>query len=444
MTTYSETYPQADSVGRGMRNWRVRIFAITWLAYAGFYLCRKNFSVVIPLLTQELGWSKLQLANVVFGYSLLYSVGQFVSGSVADRFGARRVVGFGLLLSVLANLAMGMEVSLAFILAMACVNGAAQSTGWSGLVKTMSDWFNQSERGVVMAWWCTNYVLGGFAATLIASYAISQTWLLQSLTWQRGFIIPAFLLLIVAFCFVWLTRDRPADVNLEADEMGGAEVGSAVQQTSNDRVNAGTGGVWREVFSNRAVWMIALMYFFLKMTRYSFLFWLPLYLTERLHYDAGRAGYASSVYELVGFSGVLLAGYASDKLVQSRRFPVAAIMLGLLALFCLLQPVVADWGAVASITGIALIGVMTYGPDTLMSGAAAQDAVSPRATATAAGFINGVGSLGQLLSPYLVAFVAGRFGWDRLFSLFVVFALVGGGLLATMWNQPPRSLSLTQ
>src|SRR5262245_1800964 len=223
MTSYSEALSQAGISSHVVRNWRVRIFAITWISYAGFYLCRKNFSVAMPLLTQELGLSKLQLANIVFGYSLFYAAGQFVSGALADRFGARRVVGFGLFLSVFANLAMGSKSALVFMLTLVCVNGAAQSTGWSGLVKTMSAWFGPAERGLVMAWWSTNYVLGGFAATLFASYAISQTWMFGSLTWQRGFLLPAFLLFIVAFCFVRLTRDHPAEIGLKANDLRMAE-----------------------------------------------------------------------------------------------------------------------------------------------------------------------------------------------------------------------------
>src|SRR5262249_10480698 len=154
------------------------------------------------------------------------------------------------------------------------------------------------------------------------------------------------------------------------------ETGLQAQQISNREREAGKINVWHEVSSSRAVLAIAIMYFFLKMTRYSFLFWLPLYLTQRLLYDVIVAGYGSSVYELVRFSGVLVAGYVSDRLMQSRRFPVGAIMLWGLALLCMVQPFAADLGMFASTTGIALIGVMTYGPDTLMSGAAAQDAVS--------------------------------------------------------------------
>ncbi len=55
-----------------------QIFSSTWLTYAGFYLCRKNLSIVMPLLHGSAGLSSLALANIVFGYSLMYVIGQFV------------------------------------------------------------------------------------------------------------------------------------------------------------------------------------------------------------------------------------------------------------------------------------------------------------------------------------------------------------------------------
>jgi OPA family sugar phosphate sensor protein UhpC-like MFS transporter len=80
--------------------------------------------------------------------------------------------------------------------------------------------------------------------------------------------------------------------------------------------------------------------------------------------------------------------------------------------------------------------MMTFGPDTLIGGAAVQDSARPEQTATAAGFVNGVGSLGQLLSPFVVAQVTARFGWDILFQTLVVCALCGAALLALRWSQP--------
>ena len=182
---------------------RRRIFSFTWLTYAGFYLCRKNLSVIIPLLHGSVGLSSIALANIVFGYSLLYVIGQFVCGFLSDRFGAKRVVGSGLILVIFSNLMMGVHASLTWLLVFACLNGIGQATGWSGLVKIMAVWFDPENRGVVMAWWGTNYVFGGFLATAFATWTIAQPWLFSHTAWRRGFIAPAVLLMFITLLFLW-------------------------------------------------------------------------------------------------------------------------------------------------------------------------------------------------------------------------------------------------
>ena len=102
---------------------QLRIFGITWIAYAGFYLCRKNLSVVLPLLNNVSGLHGIDLANIVFGYSLLYAVGQFACGPLSDRIGAMRVVGAGLVLVVASNFLMGAHASLIWLLILACLGG---------------------------------------------------------------------------------------------------------------------------------------------------------------------------------------------------------------------------------------------------------------------------------------------------------------------------------
>lgn len=415
--------------------WRWRIFAITWLVYAGYYFCRKNFSVAMPLLEDELGFTNLQLATVVFGYSLFYALGQFSSGILSDRFSPRKVVGIGMAIVVLANLAMGFQTSLLGFGLLGCLNGAAQSTGWPGLVKNMASWFKREERGVVMGWWGTNYALGGFVATTFATFAVTQPHLLPAMSWRRGFWMPALVLALIAVLYVTLIRDRPSEVGLP-DVEEKLQVGPSVR---GEKSSVSSLAIFRRLMTQKTIWIVSGTFFLLKLTRYAFLFWLPVYMTQQLHYSLEYAGYTSSLYELVGFSGALVAGYASDRLFQARRPPVIALMLWGLALACLVQPLLASHGRVGNAIGICLIGIMTFGPDTLISGATAQDIGSTEGAATAAGFIDGIGSLGQLGSPFVVALVSEHYGWNALFYAFVLLAAIAGLLIATRWNYLPQA-----
>src|SRR3989441_7305718 len=178
--------------------WRYRIFAVTWLTYAGFYLCRKNIGVVLPLLEHDVGYSNTQLANVIFAFSLFYAVGQLCCGVLSDRFGPRLIVGCGLFLVVISNLLTGFVSSLMMLTLLACFNGVGQYYGWPGLVKNMSCWFGRRERGVVMAGGGTKYVIGGFFCKAIGNFFATQTKIFSLLGWGRGFFGPSIPLFFIA------------------------------------------------------------------------------------------------------------------------------------------------------------------------------------------------------------------------------------------------------
>ena len=550
----------AITLTRKYRFWRYRIFAVTWLAYGGFYLCRKNFSIAMPLLSQDQGFTKDNFAMLLFFYSLFYALGQFYNGFLSDKFGPRLIVGIGLFLSILANIFMGFSAALLLFGLLLCINGIGQSTGWSGTVKNMAPWFRRKERGVVMSWWATCYVIGAIVATGLATLIVTHPLLLRAsdlkdpsglaiqlreeqnllskhlreqfssesrlllstydgtgpvpesllqamvselnlvlqgpwlydkqrftgirlsdrtnknienllqktleqrekelkgknriylnktlleetypqkfkLKWRRSFWIPAAVLTLIALCFISFTRNKPSDVGLpEIAEDDSTENESSENVKNNSELSSRE--ILAVVLKNSIVWLISTMYFFTKMGRYAIFFWLPLYMVEHLGYSLAEAGYTSILYEAVGFVGVIAAGYVSDKLFQARRMPVGALGMWGLAIVCLFHPKLAAWSHLGNAIGISLIGFFTYGPDALMSGAAAIDACSPKAAGLASGVINGVGSLGQMVSGFIVAYIASKFGWDSLFYFFVVISLIAGCLLAIRWNWVPEA-----
>ena len=550
----------AITLTREYRFWRYRVFALTWLAYGGFYLCRKNFSIAMPLLSQDHGFTKDNFAMVLFFYGLFYALGQFFNGFLSDKFGPRLIVGIGLFVSILANIFMGFSAALLVFGLWWVVNGIGQSTGWSGTVKNMAPWFRRKERGVVLSWWATCYVIGAIAATALATFIVTHPLLLRasdlkdpsglaiqlrdeqnSLSkhlreqfspesqqllstydgtgpvsetllqamvselntvlqgpwlydeerfagihlsdrttknienliantpeqrkkelkgknriylnktllketypqqfkskWRRSFWVPSIVLTLIALCFITFTRNRPSDAGLpEIAEDDTDDSESAENAKNNTKLSSKE--ILAVVLKNPIVWLISIMYFFTKMGRYALLFWLPYYMVEHLGYNLAEAGYTSILYEAAGFVGIIAAGYVSDKLFQARRMPVGALGMWGLAIVCFFHPQLAAWSHLGNAIGISLMGFFTYGPDALMSGAAAIDACSPKAAGLASGVINGVGSLGQMIAGFVVAYITIQFGWDTLFYFFVIISLIAGCLLAVKWNWVPEA-----
>jgi len=401
-----------------------------WLLYAGYYLCRKNYAVAQPVFMREFGWNEQDVGVIISAYLTTYAIGQFISGPLGDRFGPRIVIALGLGLSVAANAGLGFSTSILTMTAMMAVNGFAQSTGWPNSMKTMSNWFSVQQRGRVMAWWCTNYQAGDLISTAFASVIIGFA------TWHETFWLPAILLAGVGAIFLWGQRNRPEDVGLpnmtsDLETTPNHHSENAAAKTL-DRKYSFT-KILKEVLGSKYVWNLGISYFFLKLVRYTFLFWLTTYLVSVLGFRPDKAGYMSILFPLAGFLGTVAGGYASDKLFGARRAPVSVIMLFALVGSVYGYSIFAShplWGPI----GLAFIGFMTFGPDTLISATSAMDFGSRKGASTAAGFINGLGSIGAALSGILVGWISVRLGWNAVFYFLMALALACAILQLLMWN----------
>jgi OPA family sugar phosphate sensor protein UhpC-like MFS transporter len=429
------------------RLWRARIFASTWLLYAGFYLCRKNYAVAQPVFMHEFGWNEAGVGMIVTAYLTVYAIGQFLNGVMGDRFSARRIVAAGLVLAILANVAFGFAASIGVMALLWGLNGFGQSSGWPGVVKTLSAWFGVRERGKVMAWWSTCYQIGEVVSSALAAWLISPgvvaafNGVLHATgrTWQYAFWIPALLLAAVGAVFLWGQRNSPEAAGIRllanperAPRLAKPRSGRVERVSGSDR-RENADGVVLEVLGDRYIWTLGAVYFCVKFVRYAFMFWLSTYLVTVLGFRPDKAGYMNVVLPLAGFLGAVAGGYASDYLFGSRRAPVSTIMLvGLAVAVFFYSRVAADpW---LGPLGLGAIGFMTFGPDTLVSATSAMDFGSRRGASTAAGFINGMGSIGAAIQGVLVGYLAHRAGWQAVFSLLIVLSLVAAAIQATMWN----------
>lgn len=383
-------------------------FALTWLSYATYYFGRKGLSVAKT--TIEATFGERALWGVETGYLAMYALGQFICGGVGDRIGARRLIGFGMLLSAGACVAFGCASLAPIFLVAMMVNGLAQSSGWPGNVKAMAEWVPSAQRGRTMGLWSTCYQVGGIAANFLAAR------LLHDRGWRGAFLGPGLIIALVGVILL---------VGLRKGPLAPAAASPGDEALAEQKREAS-----RRVLHSFTVWCYGASYFCIKLIRYSLLFWLPYYLEKALHYARDDAAYFASSFEIGGVFGTIVIGLLSDRLKKVPRSIIAAASLVCLAvaLFVFLQ--VGASGRVANFLAMAVVGAFLFGPDALLSAAAAQDAGGPLAAAQAAGIINGLGSIGGVLQETVTRGVSKAFGWNALFYVFVGLALLGAAGLA--------------
>ena len=425
--------PKLFGTNPAYERWRWQVFAITWLAYAGFYLTRKSFAVAKIEMGQSssLGLTDSQMSWIDGSFLTAYAIGQFFAGISGDRYGTRKVILAGMLGSVLVAVAMGSVSFVWPLIFCSGLQGLCQSTGWAPLTKNIGRFFSHRERGTVMGLWCTNYAVGGFVASIFAGYVGSLY------GWRYAFFAPAAALAVIWLLFFWLQRNGPEDVELPPIENYHGETAKLAAEAEADAEEAE--GSWRiilGVVKHPMVLLLSAVYFFMKPTRYAIMFWAPKYLNDRLGTNMAQSGALGALFELAGPLSALLAGVASDKLLGSRRNPISVICL--LASAVLVFSLDKLPSSKLMLGGcLFLIGFALYAPDTLVSGTAAIDFGTKKGASTAAGLINSCGSIGAIAGGTIPGFFHERWGWNGVFVSLASTLLIAGLLLLPKWNALP-------
>lgn len=408
-----------------IKRWRLQIFAITWLAYAAFYFTRKAFSVAKLGIGDDPDFvmEKAVMANLDALYLGAYAIGQFTWGILADRFGPRIVVLGGLLISAAAAAVMGTFATLPIFATCMIVQGLAQSTGWSGLCKNVGSFFSTQERGRVLGLWCSCYAFGGLVASPFAGWMAYEVYG----DWRAAFIATAAVVSAVALLFFIFQRNTPQDVGLPPIEPR-SEAGQIIH------VQPSFLSCLKTILKNRTVLVLGLAYFMLKPARYAILFWGPVMVYERMP-EIGKIASAvvPTAFEVAGLAGPILIGVISDKMFGARRFPACVIsLLALTVSLVLFVPAMNTGSVLVVVALLFMMGLTLYGPDSMISGAAAID-FGKETSGTAAGFVNGCGSIGAVLGGLL----PGYFDTETVFLCFTASAVLAILIMLPFWNSRP-------
>ena len=406
--------------------WHVATIALLALGYSGYYFCRSNLSVVLPDLIQDLARhgirandAQVRLGLIASFGTMAYAIGKFVSGSLADLLGGRRVF--------LGGMAGAIAFTILFVLSggfplftLAWVgNRLFQSTGWVGLVKVASRWFSYSTYGTVMAVLSLSYLFGDAACRWIMSVLMEH-----GLGWRGVFVAGAGSLAVLLLANAIFLRESPEERGLPAPEANPLNV-YAEEGEHHSEEHAGLAAILKPLLTSFPFWLVCLLSLGTTLLRETFNFWTPTYFVQYVGLTSSVAAGRSALFPLFGGVSVLMAGVLSDKLgLNGRNIVLVGGMVA--STVCLLVLAhtpghASQWTPVVLVT---LVGFLLLGPYSYLAGAMSLDFGGKRGSATAAGIIDGVGYLAGWLSGDTVARITVAFGWKNAFLLLAAAAFV--------------------
>lgn len=413
----------------------------------------------------DCGWAPFDRDNYqqllgALDYSFLcaYAIGMYLSGIIGERLPIRYYLTFGMLASGAFTALFGLGYfynihSFGFYVVTQIVNGLVQTTGWPSVVTCLSNWFGKGRRGLIMGVWNSHTSVGNILGSLIAGYWVSTCWGLS-------FVVPGAIVAamgIVCFLFliehprdiacsstltahskgyengmhrlrlqkhVLMEKNKPLDPEMQCLLLSDGKHSAHQNHTIVLPADAGSGVAaisFTGALKIPGVIEFSLCLLFAKLVSYTFLFWLPLYITNVDHLDAQKAGELSTLFDVGGIFGGILAGVISDRL--EKRASTCGLMLLLAAPTLYIFSTISKMGLEATIAMLLLSGALVSGPYALITTAVSADLGTHKslkgnshALATVTAIIDGTGSVGAALGPLLAGLLSPS-GWNNVFYM---------------------------
>lgn len=213
-----------------------------------------GFSVFIPAMLDEFGWSRSQISLALTLQGIEGIGAAPVVGLLIDRVGSRRLMLFGLSVAGLGIILLSFTHSLAWFYGAFLVLSIGTSAG-TGIVSQslVIRWF-QRRRGVAVT---GLMVMPGLGALVIIPVL---TFLIEAIGWRETFLFIGVGLWIVAVPVLLVLRDSPESVGLEPDGGWHPRPGLNFLTGSDEDENDERGFTLREALKAPAFWFLATAY----------------------------------------------------------------------------------------------------------------------------------------------------------------------------------------
>jgi MFS transporter, ACS family, tartrate transporter len=415
--------PEAGDVRlRARRRIALRLLPFVFVLYVVAYLDRVNVSFASLRMNADLGFSDsaFGLGSGIFyiGYVLFEIPGAII----VERWSARKWIGRIMVSWGLVTILTGFIHTIGQFYVARFALGLAEASFFPGIIVYLTRWFCLADRSRAIA----SLYAANAAATVIG--APLAGWLLgihsHSLAgWRWLFIVEGIPAIVLGtFTFFYMT-DRPAEAGwLPREERDWLVSELSAELEAKQKMKEYT---ITEAFCDRRILVLIAAYFLALSGALGNIYWIPAFVKRLSGYSVQSVTSLLLIPGLIGFIGILVNGWHSDR-VRERRLHAAIPLLaaGLMYGAAILARQHVGFAICFLILGSGFLYAyypVFWSMPTMM--------LSKTAAAATFGLMNSIGQLGGLFGPWLIGVLN-----DRTHSLaaslaFIAFAYVVAGTL---------------
>jgi OPA family glycerol-3-phosphate transporter-like MFS transporter len=391
------------------------------VGYIGYYLVRGNLPVALPLLSREFGYSNTDLGKILTVSELAYALGKFTTGPFADKLGGKKIFMLGMVGGIIFNFIFPLYPSLFYFTVIWCLVRYALSMGWGGIIKTIGEWYEPEQNGMVMGLISVNFQFGGVLASLFGGLLIG--W---GVGWRGLFYWPAMVVSVIAVVSFFASKATPADVipGVRFGKNAGSKKSVIGLQAGKSH---GLFTIAKLLFKVPLFRQVLVFSFLIHILRSFFMYWIPKFMVDLGMGDV-NAAFTSAVFPLVGCLGTIALGWYTDRYAKegNRAAAMWKVLFGSVISLALLAYLI-QFGLQYQILIVLLLGLtgfFVYGPYSMSAGCLSLDIAGPEGAGTCTGLLDGVGYIGGAITSWGAGVIADKFGWREVFLSLSGFALV--------------------
>lgn len=390
--TIGQDRPSRAESGSPLGRVRWTICAMLFVATSINYMDRQVISILKPTLEHSIGMTEVSYGYIVDCFQIAYAIGLLGAGRLVDKIGTR--VGYMIIMVVWSLSAMGHALAntvLEFGIARFSL-GLGEAGNFPAAIKTVAEWFPQSERSLATGIFNSGANLGAILAPIIVP------WVTLRYGWHAAFLATGgFSALWIIW---WFTKYRkPSD----HPTLTGAELRHIYLEASSQM---GPSVPWGRLLGYRQTWGFSFAKFLTDPIWWFYLFWMPSYFSSRFHLDLSHLGLPLIIVYNASAVGSIGGGWLPSPFRRLGLSPSHARLAAMLFCACLVVPMFfaaqlqSEWSAVALLSLAA--GAHQGWSANLFT--TASD-MFPR---SAVGSVTGIGSMAGSVGGALLATYAGH------------------------------------